>query len=643
MKAKILLTACLLVITCSHAKVNESLSASNIPEKLKEHAHAVLRYSHTELTVEALDKVIYKRKYAITILDEKGKIYAPLHESYNQLVKINDIEGRLFDAQGNEIQKLKERDITDVSTFGMSFVYHSDSRIKHHEFQSSSYPYTIEYEIEEELKTTFFLPDWHTQLDNDYAIETTDFTLAYPVQSAPVKYKEYLMPKDVEKTMVQKDYDVITWKLKDIAAYEKQPQAKVGNYEAPTIVLAPEEFELFEYKGNMASWKSLGDFMYKLNENRDVLPEDKKAVVHSLISGETDTYQKIQKLYAYMQQNTRYIANEYGISGWQTFDAKSVADNGYGDCKGLTNYLKALLKEAGINAYTALVYAGDDFYKLDESFPSNTFNHVILCVPQPKDSIWVECTSQQLPAGYLGSFTQGRKVLLATENGGYVCETPSYKKDKNYIIRKASLQLDNTSKQQKITLQNEYHGLMQDDIEAFIKTQPEDEVRKMVNSKFAFPSYSVSSYAYKHIGSKVLPAIEEKVETVTGGIISSTQKRTFINVAWMRNPMPEIFQASPRTLPFALNESFKITDTISIDIGAGVAIEAMPKATDLKHPFAEYHLSFEKKDNKILMIRTYEQNAGVYSAADFDKYQEMYNTIKGEKEKLSIVLLNKPT
>jgi transglutaminase-like putative cysteine protease len=200
-------------------------------------------------------------------------------------------------------------------------------------------------------------------------------------------------------------------------------------------VLAPGQFELLKYKGDMQSWKNIGLFIYKLNEGRDVLPEDKKATVKSLIEGEQDTYNKVQKLYAYMQQSTRYVANEYGIAGWQTFDAMNVATNGYGDCKGLTNYLKALLKEAGINSYVTLVYAGEDYYKIDEDFPANTFNHVILCVPQPKDTIWVECTSQQLPAGYLGSFTQGRKVLLTSEQGGFLCMTPSYDKSKNFIIR----------------------------------------------------------------------------------------------------------------------------------------------------------------------------------------------------------------
>jgi transglutaminase-like putative cysteine protease len=617
------------------------LAASAIPEGLKKDAHAIFRYDNTALKIRSLDEVTCTRKFAVTILDEKGSQFANLTEGYNQLVKIQHIKGRLLDAEGKEIKTLKEKEISDYSTFGTSFVYHSDSRVKFFSFRHTSYPYTVVYEIEETIKTTFFLPDWQPQTDNDCAVESATFTLTYP-DYVPVRYKEYLMPKEAEKNTVKSEgQETTTWKVKNIAAYENQPFSNTGGYNMPTVAVAAGRFELLKHKGDMQSWQSLGAFFYELNKDRDILPEDKKALVRSLVASETDTYGKIQKLYSYMQQNTRYVANEYGIAGWQTFDAESVAKNGYGDCKGLTNYLKAMLKEAGIPAYAALVYAGEQPFRVEEQFPSNTFNHVILCVPQPQDSIWIECTSQQLPAGYLGSFTQGRKVLLTTENGGFLCSTPSYGKDKSYILRKAVLQLDNNSRQQKIKLQHVYSGLMQDDLEHFLKTQSEDKIREKVNSKFPFPSYSVTHYSYSHSGSQLLPAVEEQAEVMVGGIISSTQKRSFVNLAWMRNPMPEIFQTSPRTRPFVLDESFRITDSVTVELPQGTEIETMPQARNFKYPFAEYHIHFEKKGDKVSMIRTYEQNEGTYEAADFDKFRQLYRTINAEKDNLSIVLLNK--
>lgn len=635
---------CLLLptIATGFAKgTNTTLAVKNIPEELKKNAHAVIRYDKTETIVKALDEVVYKHTYAVTILDEKGRRYGVLNETYNTMVKINDMEGRLYDAEGKELHSLKEKEVSDISTFGQTYAYHSDSRRKLYDFGHTTYPYTVEYSIVQTFKTTFFLPDWQAQPDNNCAVDSAEFILVYPAETA-IRYREYLMPADLVKVSGKssKGMEQITWKLKHIPAYERQPYSRTGNYDQATVVLSPSRFELLKYKGNMQSWNSLGAFFYELNKDRDELPEDKKAQIRAMVSNEKSTYDKVNKLYTYMQQSTRYVANEYGISGWQTFDAESVAKNGYGDCKGLTNYLKAMLKEVGINSYAALVSAGDDHYQIDEDFPSNTFNHVILCIPQAGDSIWVECTSQQLPAGYLGSFTQDRRVLLTTETGGYLCNTPAYNKNKSYIHRNARFRLDTDARQQQIKLQNTYFGLMQDDIGYYLKTQPDEKIKEMVNTKFPFPSYSVATYDYKHKGDGHLPAIEENVEARVAGIVSSTQKRTFLNLGWMRNPMPEIFQTEPRTAPFILRESFSITDTIMIDLPPGTEIETMPKALSMKYPFAEYHIHFEKKDNQVSLIREYEQNKGVYDAAAFEEYQKLYHTINTEKSNLSLVLLN---
>ncbi len=59
----------------------------------------------------------------------------------------------------------------------------------------------------------------------------------------------------------------------------------------------------------------------------------------------------------------------------------------------------SILKAAGIKAYPVLVELGEQKIPLIEEFPSNQFDHVIVIVPGDKDTIWLECTSQEYPAG----------------------------------------------------------------------------------------------------------------------------------------------------------------------------------------------------------------------------------------------------
>lgn len=643
---KYLLFPLSLLLSISHLyakkEVEVSYPVSAIASELKENAHAVIREENIELNVVSLNKVKYKKAIAITILDAKGKDYAKLVCGYNTLQEINSITGKLFDQDGKLIKEMKEKDATDISTFGSSFVFHTDSRIKKFDFNYYNYPFTVLYTIEQTINTTFFLPDWDVQPAMDCSVEKASYSLTY-LSNVPVRYKEYLMPSSLVKSETKdNDKNVFVWNLKNIPAKYDQPMSKFENYEGPTLVLSASRFDLLKHTGNMDSWKELGLFMYTLNNGLDVLPEEKKVAVKSLTEGSSDTYEKVSKLYKYMQESTRYVAIEYGIAGWQTFDALNVAKNGYGDCKGLTNYLKALLKEAGIKSYATLVFAGsEDYFKLDESFPSNVFNHVILCVPDVKDTIWVECTSQQLAAGYLGDFTQDRKVLLITENGGVICQTPSYNLSKSFISRKATLNLSPASSAQKIDLENHYGGLMQDDLSFYTKTQPENKINELVSRKFPFASYSVDHYKYKQIGNYRLPELEETVSVSVSGLITKTQKRTFLSLGWMSNPMVNIDQTKARSVPLVLNKSFKIADTVIVNLPEGIEIESMPDPVKLMFDFGSYNTSFERSNGQVIFIRNYIQNKGVFKTEDYYNYLKMYNAINEGKGNLNLVFLNK--
>ncbi|KAA5536703.1 DUF3857 domain-containing protein [Taibaiella lutea] len=629
-----------------HAKENyEALAVRNIPDSLKSGAHATFRYDNTVINVVDIENVKSVRDYAVTIFDEKGMVFSQLVESYNKASSIEDIDATLIDADGKEIQSLKQRDIQDRSTYGLSFEFNSDQRMKFFSFQYKNYPYTVVFHIEKKLKSTFLIPSWRARVSTISSVENAQLTITHP-DDLPTRYKEYEMPANLIKkeTKDSKGSTTNSWQISNLAAYKEQPNSQAGNFDAPTVALSPSKFRLYEHEGDLNSWQTMGAFFYQLNDGRDELPEDKKALVKSMVADEPTVYGKVQKLYAYMQQSTRYVADEYGISGWQTFEAKDVCRTGYGDCKGLVNYLKALLKAADITAYTTLVYGGaEDIDRLDRTFPDNNFNHVILCVPQQKDTIWVECTSQLCPAGYLSDFTSDRDVLITTEHGGWLAHTPAYYENVNYVNRKAVMNFDpaNTNNQ-VVYLTNVYSGPMQDPTSNFVKTKSAKEVSEMVNKKFSFPSYAVKTYHYDHqLNDNHIPSLNESIEADVNGIINSTQKRTFINMAWMRNPMEDLYQLSPRTLPIVLNESYAITDSIEVTIPAGATIENMPTDIETKLPFALYKVHFNFKDDKITMVRTFKQIKGVYEANLYEAYQKLYKDIASEKNKLNVVILNK--
>jgi hypothetical protein len=117
-------------------------AVSGIPDVLKKNANVVKRGEEERFTLKSPGEAAYYHKYALTILNENGDKYAAFHQYYDKFLEIKNIEGVLFDAMGNKIKELKNKDIEDFS--GVSDIsLMEDNRVKVHNFYYKSYPYTI--------------------------------------------------------------------------------------------------------------------------------------------------------------------------------------------------------------------------------------------------------------------------------------------------------------------------------------------------------------------------------------------------------------------------------------------------------------------------------------------------------------------
>jgi hypothetical protein len=100
-----------------------------------------------------------------------------------------------------------------------------------------------------------------------------------------------------------------------------------------------------------------------------------------------------------------------------------------------------MLEAVGIKSNLVIIKSGAAIKNFKTDFVSNQFDHVILCVPQPNDTVWLECTSAHLPFNVLGSFTENRTALMITETGGYLINTPTTSQFQNLRNTKTEIKI----------------------------------------------------------------------------------------------------------------------------------------------------------------------------------------------------------
>lgn len=606
-----------------------------IPAALLTNANQVVRFEEKILTGKSLEegKLYYKK--VVTILNEQSNAKDfVIH--YNQSSKVGNIEARLYDQQGKLIRKIDKDEINDYSAVS-SFSIYEDDRYKYLEVNHSSYPYTIEVEYEMKLKGMHYIifPDWYIQQYHT-SVEQARFVLDLPEEQA--FYYQTLNIDITPKIAKEKGRHVYTWSVKNLPAIKPEAYGPPASEVLPIIKITPDQFEIENYTGSMRSWEDYGIFVHTLYDGRDQLPKDMVKQINKLTAAATTNKEKIDILYRFMQKNMRYVSVQLGIGGWQPFDAEYVSERKYGDCKALTNFMKAMLKEVGITAYPALIETGDRSYELSDTFATPSFNHVILNVPS--ENYWLECTSSSLPPNYISSNNENRKVLLITEEGGKVIQTPILSSKENATTNNVRITLNEAG---GATLNNTVHlkGAPHERYRYYHYNYDLEKQKKRLLQQGDFPTSTIQHFAIKPFEDNPACAIEYELNIPRYG--SKAGRRFFIPVNLVSAHTNVPGPAEERRHPIVIKQSFSEKDTIAFDIPDGYEIESIQKeSAQLSNSFARYELEIKKQPKGFTLTRQLEVEATRLPPEQYEDFRSFFKEV-AKLDGTQVVLVRKKT
>ncbi|MCK6694134.1 MAG: DUF3857 domain-containing protein [Thermoanaerobaculia bacterium] len=606
---------------------NDGYAAAKIAPEMLRKANAVVRFYDLKFEVLNKGEAIETERRVITLLNEKAGDELERFFYYDKITRIDNIEGAVYDAAGKQIRQIGKKDIEDAKHLEY-FV--NDNRIKVLRFPRLPFPYTIEYTVTRKYNGLMFYPVFEPQESPGVSVETARFEVVMP-PGLEVRVKEKNVPQSCKTAALR-------WEFKNLPAFLPEPFAPADSWNLPRVLTAPTVFTIEGYDGDMSSWQSFGRFILTLNAGKDQLPPETEAKLKQLTADCTDDYCKIRRVYEFMQNHTRYYFVGLGIGGWQPAPALEVDRFKYGDCKGLSNYMIAMLRAVGIPACYVLIRAsaGEQNAQFPD-FPNAWFNHAIACVPMERDTLWLECTSQTESCGFLGDFTDNRPALLITPEGGWLVQTPKYDEQVNIIRRETQIALA-TDGSANLQSKAVFTGIAQD-IPAALADLHDEKRKKYLYDRLNISDFEIVALEFERKKER-LPEVTQHLGLAVPRFASVSGKRLFVPLSALSEKLNVPVNAdSVRHFPVqAHSRGLTEEDNFSMAVPEGYTPENLPAPVLLSSQFGYYSLSCRHENNTIYIYRKLVWNNSIHPKEQYGELiQFLKNVIKADKTKIVLV------
>ncbi|MCM5528262.1 transglutaminase-like domain-containing protein [Parasegetibacter sp. NRK P23] len=599
-----------------------NLAVSAIPDSLVKDADAVIRYNYMEFEVHSASKAVEKTRTIITVLNERAARYLVFGTYTDKFQEMGDVEIKVYDKNGILLSKAGKKQLT-MESIGDGLI--DDSKAYYYKVPANFYPITVEMVSETRLKGALHYP-YNVIQRSQTAVEQFIFIAKTP-PGLDLRYKLWnttLQPKITSANGAK----VYEWQTGGLKALRTEPKARNTFDQYPWIQIAPSKFEMDGYTGDMNSWEGLGKWYLQLFEKTGNLSEERKSYFRNMVKDEPTPAAKAKKIYDYLQQNFRYVSIQLGIGGWRPLPASFTDTKKYGDCKGLSNYMQAILAAVGIESYQTLINRGNDKPNLDPAFSVNSFNHEILCIPSINDTTWVECTSNTLDFGKLDASTENRPALLITPSGGVLVKTPKAKSSDHRLSIYTAIELSEADKSGKVSTKMNGTGEFKYLMVEGLQHRNTDQQKRILQAYFSlkqptiYENATVANPRKENVLFSLNTSYDQVCEFGTGA-------KLFFNRHLHKQWVDDMPSAEKRENDVYLDHPFQRNDTTIFQLPKGYSVESLPAKVSYSFPLGKYssEMSYQPEKGTVTSITTMDLNYHIIPAAQYPEAKAFFSQV----------------
>ena len=577
--------------------------------------NAVIERYEASFDMSSPTSATYNVHVRVNILDAEAGDIGEAYIFTDDFRSLTSFSARI-ESGGKTIKKYK---LTDLKTAPLGGGGISDATVSYVQ-PVAPVPYTVEYSYEVAFKNGFIsFPSFIPLSDPLVALVDARYTIDVPAGTE-------IMYESSEEPAVEKGKtDKYTWSFSSIEPYVYEHMMP-GRFEfLPYAYAAPKAFTYAKTSGVQDGWESSGLWLYGLQKDVCTAPAELSAKVAELTSGMQDDRQKINALYTYLRESTRYVSIQLGIGGLKPFPAEQVMKTGFGDCKALSVYMQTMLAEAGVKSEYFIVDT-DRSDLLDGLYSVGQMNHAMLCVPMQKDTLWIECTNPRLPLGYRHTDIAGHEVVLIGPEGGKKVRARQYPDSLRISKESVSVVLNADGSASCVGSRS----LKLDSVEPYVgfsslpaKTQfnaimganalnPADFNIISVNDNF-------NDWILMEDGEEYVPQMKIDYSFNAVDYAKVSGERMFVQL----NPFAKQLYSDrkARIHEYVRRRGSTIMDCVSLTIPEGYAIESIPQSGTIECQFGELNTAVLVNGNTISVTQTLKLHPGRYPKEEYATYR----------------------
>jgi hypothetical protein len=288
--------------------------------------------------------------------------------------------------------------------------------------------------------------------------------------------------------------------------------------------------------------------------------------------------------------------------------------------------MKSLLEAIGINSIYTVI--STDRANLHADFSNlGQMNHVILAVPQPADTLWLECTSQVLPFNYAHTDIAGHQCLLVTPEGGTICSVKKTSDIDDDKSRNITIQVDEAGNG-KAHIKTDYRLDAYEGMMGFVHNMSREEQINSLSRSLKAGKAQISGLQIRS-NEQENPDLHLEYDAQIEKFANKSGNRLFVPFSLLQQGFASV-NSTKRTQDIEISGGIVRNDTLMITIPQGYVPETIPRSAKLTGMFGDCSIDIQWKENTLEIIQHILIRKGRYPASAIEEFKKFFKNMETE-------------